>query len=372
MSTAPPLCLEPDPRLARIANNVLRVSVPTTPVSLKRKAVAMEQEEEESEKARRVKIMQYMNPRVNRSTAPRFVWSIQFPRRIFSSCIIRSYHILDVVEKVRRQRAQLAAQSSQSNLPGSTPVAPPKFGPPQPALSTSPAPSAASPSTSASTPSPAPAPTSAPATYTNGIVNGAQNRSTPAPKVATPQNPTIPSATPAPPTPTPAPTIPAVAANVTRYQTPRPPSVAPPSAIPHHMQAMYTTQAPRTTNTPPPNVPRPPSTVANGAASSPIQRPASIAQAQIQPPQVQQPLQSQAMQPPAAAQRSVPPQVAQRPQPMQQQPGQMMVPQQPSQPQVPAFMNTAFSGMTPQQMQAAVAKMSKKVYDPSYYYIYHR
>lgn len=76
MTTSPPLCLEPDPRLARVANNVLRVSVPTTPVSLKRKAAAMEQEEEESEKARRVKIMQYMNPRVNRSTAPRFVLSV--------------------------------------------------------------------------------------------------------------------------------------------------------------------------------------------------------------------------------------------------------------------------------------------------------
>lgn len=71
MATSAPLCLDPDPRLARTANRLLRVSVPATPLSLKRKAAAMEQEEEESEKARRIKIMQYMNPRVNRSTAPR-------------------------------------------------------------------------------------------------------------------------------------------------------------------------------------------------------------------------------------------------------------------------------------------------------------
>ncbi|KAI0698373.1 Spt20 family-domain-containing protein [Cytidiella melzeri] len=71
MAASPPLCLDPDPRLTRVANNLLRVSVPATPLSLKRKAAAMEQEEEESEKARRIKIMQYMNPRVSRSTAPR-------------------------------------------------------------------------------------------------------------------------------------------------------------------------------------------------------------------------------------------------------------------------------------------------------------
>ncbi|KAI0339411.1 hypothetical protein BDW22DRAFT_1300501, partial [Trametopsis cervina] len=60
MATSPPLCLDPDPRLTRVANNMLRVSAPATPLSLKRKAAAMEQEEEESEKARRIKIMQYM------------------------------------------------------------------------------------------------------------------------------------------------------------------------------------------------------------------------------------------------------------------------------------------------------------------------
>lgn len=74
VATAPPLCLDPDPHLTRIANNILRVSVPKTPPSLKRKAAAIEQEEEESDKARRMKISQYMNPRNNRSTPPTYVF----------------------------------------------------------------------------------------------------------------------------------------------------------------------------------------------------------------------------------------------------------------------------------------------------------
>lgn len=74
MATAPPLCLDPNPHLTRIANNILRVSVPTTPASLKRKAAAMEMEEEDAERARRAKIMQFMNPKINRSTAPRYFW----------------------------------------------------------------------------------------------------------------------------------------------------------------------------------------------------------------------------------------------------------------------------------------------------------
>ncbi|KAJ3552987.1 hypothetical protein NM688_g3859 [Phlebia brevispora] len=75
LATTPPLCLDPDPHLTRIANSILRVSAPAAPVSLKRKAVAMEPEEDESEKVRRAKIMQYMNPRTNRSTIPRFMFS---------------------------------------------------------------------------------------------------------------------------------------------------------------------------------------------------------------------------------------------------------------------------------------------------------
>ena len=71
LATSPPLCLDPDPHVTRIANNMLRVSAPATPALLKRKVVAIEPEEDESEKARRAKIMQYMNPRINRSTIPR-------------------------------------------------------------------------------------------------------------------------------------------------------------------------------------------------------------------------------------------------------------------------------------------------------------
>ena len=62
MSTAPPLCLDPDPHLTRAVNSILRVSVPTAPPSLKRKASAMDPEETAMEKVRRAKIMQFMKP----------------------------------------------------------------------------------------------------------------------------------------------------------------------------------------------------------------------------------------------------------------------------------------------------------------------
>lgn len=62
MATAPALCLDPDPHLVRAANNTLRVSVPTAPASLKRKASAMDPEETAHEKVRRAKIMQFMRP----------------------------------------------------------------------------------------------------------------------------------------------------------------------------------------------------------------------------------------------------------------------------------------------------------------------
>lgn len=73
MATAPPLCLDPNPHLTRIANHVLRVSTPTVPVSLKRKATVLDTEDVETDKARRAKLMQYMNPRQHRSHAPKYV-----------------------------------------------------------------------------------------------------------------------------------------------------------------------------------------------------------------------------------------------------------------------------------------------------------
>ncbi|KAG7085615.1 hypothetical protein E1B28_003164 [Marasmius oreades] len=72
LATAPPLCLDPDPHLTRIANHVLRVSTPTEPALLKRKADVVEPEERETEKAKRAKIMQFGNPRLNRPYAPSY------------------------------------------------------------------------------------------------------------------------------------------------------------------------------------------------------------------------------------------------------------------------------------------------------------
>ncbi|KAJ6457416.1 Spt20 family-domain-containing protein [Mycena vitilis] len=73
LATATPLCLAPDPHLTRVANHVLRVSTPTVPISLKRKAAAMDPEEDEIEKARRTKIMQFMTPRPGRTHAQKYV-----------------------------------------------------------------------------------------------------------------------------------------------------------------------------------------------------------------------------------------------------------------------------------------------------------
>lgn len=85
LHTAPPLCLDPDPHLTRVANHTLRVSTPTVPTSLKRKATAITQEEDESEKARRAKIMQFMNPRINHSHPA-------------------SYRILETLRRMRESR----------------------------------------------------------------------------------------------------------------------------------------------------------------------------------------------------------------------------------------------------------------------------
>lgn len=53
-------------------NNVVRATAPPGPPSLKRKAAAMEMEEDELERARRAKIMQFMNPKSHRSAVPRY------------------------------------------------------------------------------------------------------------------------------------------------------------------------------------------------------------------------------------------------------------------------------------------------------------
>ncbi|KAF8159849.1 Spt20 family-domain-containing protein [Crassisporium funariophilum] len=63
LATSQPLCLDPDPHLTRIVNHVLRMSTPTMPMSLKRKASALEPEEDGPEKVRRDKILSFMAPR---------------------------------------------------------------------------------------------------------------------------------------------------------------------------------------------------------------------------------------------------------------------------------------------------------------------
>ncbi|KAF8826177.1 hypothetical protein HHX47_DHR6000341 [Lentinula edodes] len=62
LATSAPLCLDPNPHLSRIANNVLRVTTPSTPVSLKRKASALDAEKAEAEKARKEKIIGFLAP----------------------------------------------------------------------------------------------------------------------------------------------------------------------------------------------------------------------------------------------------------------------------------------------------------------------
>lgn len=95
LAISPPLCLDPNPHLTRIANHVMRVSTPTVPVSLKRKAAAMDPEEDETEKARRAQIMQFMNPRHNRTYNP-------------------TYRILDALQK-----AQPKPETPQPQVNGS-------------------------------------------------------------------------------------------------------------------------------------------------------------------------------------------------------------------------------------------------------------
>jgi hypothetical protein len=72
-STTPRLCLEPDPHLARVANIAHRLTATTAPESLKRKTDALDAADDEREQQRRAKIMQFMNPRPNRSHAPRYI-----------------------------------------------------------------------------------------------------------------------------------------------------------------------------------------------------------------------------------------------------------------------------------------------------------
>jgi len=83
VATTPQLCLDPDPHLTRIVNHVLRASTPTVPSSLKRKAASLDPEEDETDKARKLKIMQYMAPRNNKPHTPKCVLNCIFLHRIY-------------------------------------------------------------------------------------------------------------------------------------------------------------------------------------------------------------------------------------------------------------------------------------------------
>ncbi|KAF8621878.1 hypothetical protein AX15_007435 [Amanita polypyramis BW_CC] len=116
LATNPPLCLDPDPHLARIANHVMRASMPAVPASLKRKAAAMEPEDDETDKARRIRILQHMAMRPNRTTP--------------------SFQLFDAIQKARQNREAQQASSpvqqppSQYNTNGHSSPAPPLPGTP--------------------------------------------------------------------------------------------------------------------------------------------------------------------------------------------------------------------------------------------------
>ncbi|KAJ3507597.1 hypothetical protein NLJ89_g6208 [Agrocybe chaxingu] len=140
LATSQPLCLDPNPHLTRIVNHVLRVSTPSMPLSLKRKASALEAEEDGPEKAKRERLLGFMAPRDNRLHAP-------------------SYRLLDAHNVIRQKEAEQAA-SGQGPQPGNQymNVVPPsdqavqpsqtQLQPQPPAAPSTPAPAVAAPSPS--------------------------------------------------------------------------------------------------------------------------------------------------------------------------------------------------------------------------------
>ncbi|KAH9933385.1 uncharacterized protein B0H18DRAFT_983411 [Fomitopsis serialis] len=90
IATAPPLCLDSDPHLTRMANNTLRASVPTAPLSLKRKAA--------TEKNRRAKLAHFMNPKYTRP-------AVSAP----------SFRILEALQRVRMAEAAAAQAGNKAN-----------------------------------------------------------------------------------------------------------------------------------------------------------------------------------------------------------------------------------------------------------------
>ena len=77
LATLPPLCLDPDPRLGKIAKSLYRISLPRTPPPLrpkKHKANSLESnEEDEATWNCKAKIIRFMDPKPTRSATPSYV-----------------------------------------------------------------------------------------------------------------------------------------------------------------------------------------------------------------------------------------------------------------------------------------------------------
>ncbi|KAH9046551.1 Spt20 family-domain-containing protein [Lactarius hengduanensis] len=87
LATSPPLCLDPDPRLGKVANSLYRISLPRTPPPLrpkKRKANGLEStEEDEASVNRKTKIIRFMDPKPTRSATPSYVLSLNLLHSLF-------------------------------------------------------------------------------------------------------------------------------------------------------------------------------------------------------------------------------------------------------------------------------------------------
>ncbi|KAG8984099.1 Transcription factor spt20, partial [Tulasnella sp. 427] len=70
-ATSPPLCLDPDPIVSRIANTALRAGALETPTAFRKKDAAAENERGNAIKARQAKIMSLMNPHAAQPRLPR-------------------------------------------------------------------------------------------------------------------------------------------------------------------------------------------------------------------------------------------------------------------------------------------------------------
>ncbi|KAJ3729949.1 Spt20 family-domain-containing protein [Lentinula guzmanii] len=115
LATSAPLCLDPNPHLSRIANNVLRITTPSTTVSLKRKASALDAEKVEAEKARKEKIIGFLAPDSPRAS--------------------RQFRQLELRQRIREEQRSSgsvppqAQQSIQPRAPSQTPIPPPQAVP---------------------------------------------------------------------------------------------------------------------------------------------------------------------------------------------------------------------------------------------------